>query len=94
MPIMAVPQMLAPKIDDLRKFYVGKDISKVPKPAVILDKAKMQRHCQSLLNAVDHLGVDFRAHVKTHKVIANDGLTDARADYLNRQGKVFACRLA
>ena len=68
MPIMAVPQRLIPNVDDLRKFYVGRDITEVPKPALILDRAKMRRHCQSLLNAVDSLGVDFRAHVKTHKV--------------------------
>lgn len=65
---MAVPQRLAPDIEDLRNFYVGKDISQVPKPAVVLDKGKIQRHCKSLLDAVESLGVDFRAHVKTHKV--------------------------
>lgn len=67
-PVMAVPQRLVPSTDDLREFYVGKDINDVPKPAVVLDRAKVRRHCQSLLEAVDSLGVDFRAHVKTHKV--------------------------
>ncbi|KAI9902845.1 hypothetical protein N3K66_002197 [Trichothecium roseum] len=62
-----VPQRSVPDIEELRKFYVGKDINKVPKPAVVLDRAKMRRHCQSLLSAVDSLGVDFRAHIKTHK---------------------------
>lgn len=66
---MAVPQRLTPSVDDLRNFYVGKRIDEVPKPAVVLDRAKVQRHCQSLLSAVEALGVDFRAHVKTHKVI-------------------------
>ncbi|SPO01548.1 related to alanine racemase [Cephalotrichum gorgonifer] len=64
---MAVPQRLAPSVDDLRRFYVGKDISQVPKPATVLDRAKMRRHCESLLGAVDALGVGLRAHVKTHK---------------------------
>lgn len=65
---MAVPQRSVPQIDELRQFYVGKDIQQVPMPAAVLDRAKMQRHCQSLLNAADSLGVSFRAHVKTHKV--------------------------
>ncbi|KAK6446362.1 hypothetical protein FP744_10002612 [Trichoderma asperellum] len=30
----------------------------------------MHRHCKSLLDAVEYLGVGFRAHVKTHKVHA------------------------
>ncbi|KAM0470004.1 hypothetical protein ACHAPX_010188 [Trichoderma viride] len=29
----------------------------------------MYRHCQSLLDAVEYLGVDFRAHIKTHKTL-------------------------
>jgi D-serine deaminase-like pyridoxal phosphate-dependent protein len=53
---------------DFRQHYVGKNITQLPKPALILDKAKMARHCQSLLDAVEYLGVDFRAHIKTHKV--------------------------
>jgi D-serine deaminase-like pyridoxal phosphate-dependent protein len=55
--------------NDLRRNYVGKYITDLPKPAVIIDRFKMRRHCQSLLDAVNFLGVDFRAHVKTHKVI-------------------------
>ncbi|KAL6885664.1 putative serine dehydratase domain-containing protein [Trichoderma evansii] len=54
---------------DFRQYYVGKDLSQLPKPALILDKAKMHRHCKSLLDAVEYLGVDFRAHVKTHKTL-------------------------
>ena len=65
---MIIPQRLVSNIEDLRKFYVGKDINNVPQPAVVLDRAKMRRHCQSLLKAVESLRVDFRAHVKTHKV--------------------------
>lgn len=53
---------------DFRQHYVGKSITQLPKPALVLDKAKMHRHCKSLLDAVECLGVDFRAHVKTHKV--------------------------
>lgn len=65
---MAIPQRQTPPIEELRQFYVGKNIHHVPKPAVILDKARIARHCQSMLDSVDALGLDFRAHVKTHKV--------------------------
>jgi len=65
---MTIPQRNSPPVEDLRQFYVGKNIQDVPKPAVILDKAKVHRHCQSMLKAVETLGLGFRAHVKTHKV--------------------------
>ncbi|KAJ4857977.1 putative serine dehydratase domain-containing protein [Trichoderma breve] len=44
----------------------------------------MHRHCKSLLDAVEYLGVDFRAHVKTHKTLegvrlqAGEGNKDVR----------------
>ncbi|KAM0198444.1 hypothetical protein ACHAPA_006069 [Fusarium lateritium] len=66
---MAIPQRQTPPITELREFYVGKSIHDAPKPAIVLDKARIQRHCQSMLTAVDALGVGFRAHVKTHKTI-------------------------
>ncbi|KAI8680740.1 D-ser-dehydrat domain-containing protein [Fusarium sp. Ph1] len=66
---MTLPQRHAPPHDELRQFYVGKDIHDVPKPAVILDVSRVQRHCQSMLEAVDALGVGFRAHIKTHKTV-------------------------
>ncbi|KAF9880701.1 alanine racemase domain protein [Colletotrichum karsti] len=64
---MSIPQRLLPSVDELRQFYVGKDVDDVPKPAVVLDVAKTRRHCKSMLDAVKALGVGFRAHVKTHK---------------------------
>jgi D-serine deaminase-like pyridoxal phosphate-dependent protein len=65
---MSVPQRLTPSLETLKQFYVGKNIHQVPKPALVLDRAKMRRHCESLSKAADALGVGFRAHVKTHKV--------------------------
>ncbi|KAF5507570.1 D-serine dehydratase [Colletotrichum aenigma] len=64
---MSIPQLRAPSVDELRKFYVGKTINDVPKPAVVVDISKAKRHCQSMLDAAKALGVGFRAHVKTHK---------------------------
>lgn len=64
---MSIPQRLAPGIDELRNFYVGKNINDVPKPAAILDVATARRHCASMLAAARALDVGFRAHIKTHK---------------------------
>ncbi|KAK1985442.1 putative serine dehydratase domain-containing protein [Colletotrichum cereale] len=64
---MSIPQRLAPPVESLRDFYVGRDVRSVPKPAAVLDMAKVRRHCQSMLDGVDALDVGFRAHVKTHK---------------------------
>ncbi|KAH7417432.1 putative serine dehydratase domain-containing protein [Cadophora sp. MPI-SDFR-AT-0126] len=47
--------------------YVGMEASQVPKPAAILDVAKVRKHCSSMLEVVKSLGVGFRPHVKTHK---------------------------
>lgn len=61
-----------PTKEDLVKFYVGKDLADVPKPCAILDSAIIRRHCERMKHTVKELGVAFRAHVKTHKVIMND----------------------
>ena len=55
-------------VDEMRR-YIGQDIASVPKPAAVLDLAKMRRHCNDLLHATQSLGVGFRAHIKTHKTI-------------------------
>ncbi|PVH85732.1 hypothetical protein DL98DRAFT_650693 [Cadophora sp. DSE1049] len=47
--------------------YIGMDITKVPKPAAVLDVAKVRKHCSSMMDVANNLGVGFRAHVKTHK---------------------------
>jgi len=53
---------------DVKGTFIGKDIGSLPKPAAILDIPKAARHCEDMLEAIKWLGVDFRAHVKTHKV--------------------------
>ncbi|PWY75506.1 hypothetical protein BO70DRAFT_364050 [Aspergillus heteromorphus CBS 117.55] len=53
--------------EELKRFYLGKHIDSVPKPAVVLDIAIIKRHCASMLEAAKSLDVGFRAHVKTHK---------------------------
>ncbi|GFF99985.1 D-serine dehydratase [Aspergillus udagawae] len=61
------PSRYTPSNEELRRFYIGKDIGDVPKPAVVLDVAIIKRHCQALLQTMKQLGVGFRAHIKTHK---------------------------
>ncbi|GKT97686.1 alanine racemase domain protein [Colletotrichum tofieldiae] len=63
-----IPSRPAPRIEALQKFYCGLNVDDIPKPAVILDVAVSRRHCNALLSAVEDIGVDFRAHVKTHKL--------------------------
>ncbi|ATY59741.1 Alanine racemase [Cordyceps militaris] len=76
---MSIPQRLNPSLESLRQFYLGKHIHDVPKPALILDQARMRRHCQSLVAATEALGVDFRAHVKTHKTVEGTRLQVGQA---------------
>lgn len=61
-----------PHEEVLKQYYVGKDIGDVPKPAVVLDVAIIKKHCERMLQTVKALGVGFRAHVKTHKVLSPD----------------------
>lgn len=53
----------------LRQQYTGRNISELPTPSLVLDKRIVASHCQQMLEACRGLGVGFRAHVKTHKVL-------------------------
>ncbi|KAH8145922.1 uncharacterized protein LAJ45_10064 [Morchella importuna] len=59
----------APSSAELRKHFLGKHISDLPSPSVILDEAVLKRNCERMLQAPKTFGIDFRAHVKTHKTI-------------------------
>ncbi|KAJ5613152.1 hypothetical protein N7510_006346 [Penicillium lagena] len=60
-------QHTLPSEEDLREYYVGKDLNDVPKPSAVLDAAIIKRHCEQMLRTMKVLNVGFRAHVKTHK---------------------------
>ncbi|KEF51544.1 uncharacterized protein A1O9_12461 [Exophiala aquamarina CBS 119918] len=74
---MSAPASTAPKVtktlvdsstgDSLPRDPIGLYINHVAKPAVLLNRATMQRHCESLRSSTERLGIDFRFHVKTHK---------------------------
>jgi D-serine deaminase-like pyridoxal phosphate-dependent protein len=55
-------------VEDLRAQFVGKLLEEVEPPAAIIDVAVARRNCQLMLDTAEALGVQFRSHVKTHKV--------------------------
>jgi D-serine ammonia-lyase len=54
-------------VGDIKSWALGKNLRDLPCPAAILDIAKVKANCKQMLDAVTHLGLSFRAHVKTHK---------------------------
>ena len=58
----------SPSQVDLLKAFQGMQLHSAPAPAVIIDRAVVERNCQHMLEACQFLDVDFRAHTKTHKV--------------------------
>lgn len=69
--ISAIPApMLYPSPPEaaLKLQYIGRDMADAQTPAAIIDAAVVRRNCKLMLEATERLGVEFRAHVKTHKV--------------------------
>ena len=58
-----------PSKTKLKQVYVGKHLRQVPTPAAVVDRAVVQRNCKQMLEACSALRVEFRPHVKTHKVL-------------------------
>ena len=57
-----------PSKASLQDAFVGKNLRDVPSPAAVLDQAIIKGNCTQMLKACESLGVNFRPHVKTHKV--------------------------
>ncbi|KAI5283164.1 hypothetical protein KEM54_002350 [Ascosphaera aggregata] len=55
--------------EDLRRQYVGRFLHEIEGPAAVIDVAVARRNCELMLNTAASLGVDFRSHVKSHKVV-------------------------
>ena len=53
----------------LKLHYVGTPLADLQPPAAILDRAVLRRNCRRMLDTATHLGLGFRAHVKTHKTM-------------------------
>jgi hypothetical protein len=58
----------APPDAAIKAQYIGQRIGDVQAPAAIIDLAVVKRNCSLMLSAAETLKVQFRAHVKTHKV--------------------------
>jgi D-serine deaminase-like pyridoxal phosphate-dependent protein len=52
----------------LVKAYVGKAVSELPMPALVVDLDFAASNAHDMLRSAQRLGFLFRAHVKTHKV--------------------------
>lgn len=69
---VAIPlsEYIYPTADEarLRDQFLGKRIQNLPTPAAVLDEDVLSRNCERMLRATKTLGVQFRPHVKTHKV--------------------------
>jgi D-serine deaminase-like pyridoxal phosphate-dependent protein len=53
--------------DELVKAFVGKHISTLRTPAIILDRTRFTQNCEAMAESCSNKGIAFRAHVKTHK---------------------------
>ncbi|KAK3396343.1 putative serine dehydratase domain-containing protein [Sordaria brevicollis] len=51
----------------LKMSFIGKKLSEVPTPSVILDLKQITVNCERMLEATKDLGLQWRAHIKTHK---------------------------
>ncbi|KAL4735428.1 putative serine dehydratase domain-containing protein [Aspergillus similis] len=47
--------------------YIGKPVTDLPTPALVLSKSTIERNIKQLLQDVEKLGIAFRPHVKTLK---------------------------
>jgi hypothetical protein len=57
-----------PSKDVLCEQFRGQSILDVPTPAAVIDVACVRNNCEQMLHACDVLDLEWRAHVKTHKV--------------------------
>ncbi|AEO70517.1 uncharacterized protein THITE_2056590 [Thermothielavioides terrestris NRRL 8126] len=55
--------------EQLRGQFVGKTLHEVPTPSVVLDLAKLEVNCERMLEATERLGLLWRAHIKSHKIL-------------------------
>ncbi|KAL2127785.1 hypothetical protein VTI74DRAFT_10170 [Chaetomium olivicolor] len=53
--------------EELRAKFVGKTLTEVPTPSVVLDLRKLEVNCKRMLEATERLGLLWRAHIKSHK---------------------------
>lgn len=67
MDIIPTSNYPSPSLSSLQLQYVGKRLEDLPTPAAVIDRAVVRRNCDAMLSVCKQLGVNFRAHVKSHK---------------------------
>ena len=61
-----------PNKADLVRAFVGKPLSSLRTPAIVLDRMRFARNCEAMSESCVRQDITFRAHVKTHK--ASEGV--------------------
>ncbi len=56
-----------PDVRALREAFVGKHVSSLRTPAIIVDRTRFRNNCETMARSCEEKGLRFRAHVKTHK---------------------------
>ena len=51
------------------KSYIGKPISELPTPSLVINLPVLKQNVNTLHRDVEKLGIGFRPHVKTFKVL-------------------------
>ncbi|KAL1915400.1 uncharacterized protein VTP21DRAFT_6858 [Calcarisporiella thermophila] len=68
-PAFFPPDFYAEAKDRLRKQYVGKRLVDIRSPALVVNRAIVERNARRFEQISERLGVKMRVHVKTHKTI-------------------------
>jgi hypothetical protein len=57
-----------PSKELLREAFVGKSLDTLHTPCMIIDRSVFAKNCAEMQNRAQNCGMDFRAHIKSHKV--------------------------
>ncbi|KAJ5082655.1 hypothetical protein N7532_011698 [Penicillium argentinense] len=87
---MASNAFALPSQPELLQRWAGEDIADLPKPAAVIDRAIVRRNCERMNRTIKTLGVEFRAHVKTHKTLE---IAKLQLDKENQTPKFIASTL-
>jgi D-serine deaminase-like pyridoxal phosphate-dependent protein len=63
-------QVTLPDKGTLVQDYVGKNIADLPTPLFVVDRSIAARNCTVMHEVALQWDANFRAHVKTHKVVS------------------------
>ncbi|KAG1526132.1 hypothetical protein G6F45_004635 [Rhizopus arrhizus] len=54
--------------ETLKQNMIGKKLSDLRTPSLVIDRTRLERNCQQLGKITTELKIKVRVHVKTHKV--------------------------